>query len=415
MTSAMQGSAEADGHQAATTPGPLGGLRVLEFGSLLAGPFCGQILADFGAEVIKCELPGSGDPMRDWGRERACGKSLWWPIVARGKKSVTVNLREPQGQDLVRRMADHADIVIENFRPGTMERWNLGYEQLSKNNPGLIMVRVSGYGQDGPYSARAGFGAIGEAMGGLRYVVGDPRTPPSRVGISIGDSLAAMFAAIGALVAVRAREVTGRGQIVDSAIYEAVLGLMESLIPEYVFAGYIRERTGSVLPNVAPSNIFESSDNKMVLIAANQNTVFSRLCEAMGRPELATEERFASHTARGANQAVLDEIIGAWTATLDAAALLSALHAAGVPAGETYRAPEMLTDPHFAARNAITAVPHPDFGEFPMQNVVPKLSETPGKIRWAGPPLGEHTDEVLQDLLGLSDEELSPLRVAGII
>jgi crotonobetainyl-CoA:carnitine CoA-transferase CaiB-like acyl-CoA transferase len=394
---------------------PLSGLRVLEFGSLLAGPFCGQLFADFGAEVIKCELPGIGDPMREWGREKVGGASLWWPIVARGKKSVTVNLRTDEGQDLVRRMVKDADVLVENFRPGTMERWNLGYEELSAINPRLVMVRVSGYGQYGPYSDRAGFGAIGEAMGGLRYVVGDPRTPPSRVGVSIGDSLAALFATIGALVALRARDVTGRGQVVDSAIYESVLGLMESLIPEYVFTGYIRERTGSILPNVAPSNIFSTSDGKMVLVAANQDSVFGRLCAAMNALELADDDRFRTHSARGANQAELDELIGRWTSQLEAESLLKLLHDHGVPAGEIYRAPEMLNDEHFAAREAITNVPHPELGDFPMQNVVPKLSETPGHIRWPGPRLGEHTDEVLRELLQLADDELAALRSSGIV
>jgi formyl-CoA transferase len=353
--------------------------------------------------------------MREWGRERANGNSLWWPIVARGKKSVTLNLRTPRGQDLVRGLAKQADIVIENFRPGTMERWNLGWEELSSINSRLIMTRVSGYGQTGPYAARAGFGAIGEAMGGLRYVVGDPRTPPSRMGISIGDSLAAMNAAIGTLVALQAREVTGRGQVVDSAIYESVLGLMESLIPEYVFTGYIRERTGSILPNVAPSNIYESRDDKLILIAANQDTVFTRLCEAMGRPELAEDERFSSHIGRGAHQAELDALIGRWAAQVEAEPLLKLLHESGVPAGETYRAPEMLNDRHFAAREAIITVDHPDLGEFPMQNVVPKLSETPGQVRWVGPRLGEHTDEVMHGLLGLSHEELASMRTDGVI
>ena len=394
---------------------PLAGIRVLELGSLIAGPFCGQMFADFGADVIKCELPRIGDPMREWGREKVGGASLWWPIVARGKKSVTVNLRTREGQDLVRRMVEQADVVIENFRPGTMERWNLGYEELSAVNPGLVMVRVSGYGQDGPYSGRAGFGAIGEAMGGLRYVNGDPRTPPSRTGISIGDSLAALFATIGALVALRARDVTGRGQVVDSAIYESVLGLMESLIPEYVFTNHIRERTGSILPNVAPSNIYPTADGKLVLIAANQNSVFSRLCTAMNEPDLASDSRFATHSARGANQAELDRIIGAWTSHLDAAPLMKLLHDQAVPTGEIYRAPEMLDDEHFAAREAIANVDHPELGKFPMQNVVPKLSSTPGRIRWVGPSLGEHTDEVLRDLLQMSGEEISALRSSGIV
>ena len=273
-------------------------LKVLEMGQLLAGPFCGQLLADFGAEVIKCEQPGAGDPMRQWGREKPHGKSLWWPVVARNKKSITLNLRTPEGQEIVRDLIKSTDILIENFRPGTMERWNLGYEQLAEINPRLVMVRVTGFGQTGPYASRAGYGAIGEAMGGLRYVVGDPKTQPSRMGISIGDELAAIHACMGALMAIHARERTGRGQIVDSAIYEAVLNMMESLVTEYNVADYVRERTGPILPNVSPSNVFDTADRKLLLIAANQDTVFKRLAEAMGQPELAEDERYATHSAR---------------------------------------------------------------------------------------------------------------------
>ncbi len=268
--------------------GALSDLRVLEMGQLLAGPFCGQLLADFGAEVIKLEQPGEGDPMRQWGREKPHGKSLWWPVVARNKKSVTLNLRTPEGQEIVRDLVRRSDILIENFRPGTMERWNLGYDQLAVINPRLVMVRVTGFGQTGPYASRAGYGAIGEAMGGLRYVGGDPSTQPSRMGISIGDELAAIHACMGALMAIHARERTGRGQVVDSAIYEAVLNMMESLVTEYDAAGYVRERTGPILPNVSPSNVFNTADGKLILIAANQDTVFRRLAEAMGRPELDT-------------------------------------------------------------------------------------------------------------------------------
>ena len=266
--------------------GPLGDLRVLELGTLLAGPFCGQLLGDLGAEVIKIEPPGQGDPMRVWGRQKAGDPSLWWPVIARNKKAITLDLRQAEGQALLLELAAKSDFLLENFRPGTLEKWNLGWERLHAANPRLIMIRVSGYGQTGPYAARAGFGAIGEAMGGLRYVVGDPGSPPARVGISLGDSLAATFACVGALSALHHRERTGEGQVVDSAIYEAVLGMMESLVTEFDKTGYIRERTGAILPNVAPSNVYPTSDG-LVLIAANQDTVFRRLCEAMGNPALA--------------------------------------------------------------------------------------------------------------------------------
>ena len=393
----------------------LDGLRVLETGVLVAGPFCGQLLADFGAEVIKIEQPGTGDPMREWGREKSGGHSLWWPVVARNKKSVTLNLREPRGRDLVRRLAASSDIMVENFRPGTLERWGLGYEELSAINPRLILVRVTGFGQTGPYSGRPGYGSVGEAMGGLRYVVGNPDAPPTRVGISIGDTLAATFACVGALCALHARERTGRGQVVDSAIYEAVLGVMESLIPEYAVAGYIRERSGAIIPNVAPSNVYPTADEQMVIIAANQDTVFGRLAEAMDRPDLASDERYATHVARGAHQDELDELIAAWTAGLDAEELNEVLLQHGVPTGHIYRAPEMLRDPHFAAREAIVRLTHPEIGEVPMQNVVPKLSETPGRLKWPGPELGAHNEEILTGLLGLDSDELADLAADGIV
>jgi formyl-CoA transferase len=395
--------------------GPLQDIRVVEMGQLLAGPFCGQLLADFGAEVIKIEPPGVGDPMREWGREKAHGKSLWWPVVARNKKSITLNLREREGQEIARRLIAKSDLLIENFRPGTMERWGLGFDPLSALNPKLIMVRVTGYGQTGPYSGRAGFGAIGEAVGGLRYVVGDPSTPPSRMGISIGDSLAATFAALGAVMALHARGRTGRGQVVDSAIYEAVLAMMESLVSEYAETGYIRERTGAILPNVAPSNVYPTRDGLMLLIAANQDTVFRRLVEAMDEPGLADDPRYTTHAARGKHQRELDDHIAKWTRTLDAGPLEALLEQKGVPAGRIYRAPEMLADPHFAAREAIIRLAHPEFGRLAMQNVAPRLSATPGRVRHAGPALGEHNREILGGLLGIDEPGRAKLTVAGIV
>ena len=394
--------------------GPLHDLRVIEMGQLLAGPFCGQLLADFGADVIKIEPPGQGDPMREWGREKAGGTSLWWPVVARGKRSVTLNLREAEGQEIVRRLVADADILIENFRPGTLERRGLAPSDLRALNPRLIVVRVSGYGQTGPYADRPGYGAIGEAMGGLRGVIGEPDRPPARAGISIGDTLAAIFACVGTLVALHSRSNTGAGQIVDSALYEAVLGVMESLIPEYTIAGYVRPRTGSILPNVAPANAYPTADGEH-LISGNQDTVWRRLAVAMGRPELGDDERFATHNARGEHQSELDDLLGDWTRTLTSAELEAVLNEHSVPNGKIYTAPDMLADAHFAAREAIVTMVHPLLGDFPMQNVVPKLSDTPGEVRWVGPELGEHTDEVLTELLGLDDETRAGLRERGVI
>ncbi len=394
---------------------PLDDLRVVEFGQLLAGPFCGQLLGDFGAEVVKVEDPRNGDPMRQWGREKPHGKSLWWPVVARNKQSVTLNLRDPEGQAMARKLLDTADVLVENFRPGTLERWGLAPETLWETNPGLVITRVTGYGQTGPYAPRAGFGSVGEAMGGIRYVMGDPGTPPVRAGISLGDSLAATFACLGTLVALHARGRTGRGQVVDSAIYEAVLAFMESLVPEWAVAGYQRERTGATLPNIAPSNVYPSADGDLVLIAANQDSVFGRLAEAMGEPGLAADERYSTHGARGANMAELDDHIATWTATHESGALLELLHGAGVPAGQIFRAKDMLEDPHFAAREAIVRITHRDFGEIPMQNVAPKLSSTPGRVRTTGPELGEHNDAVWGGLLGISPADRRRLQERGVI
>lgn len=394
--------------------GPLSDIRVIEAGSLIAGPFCGQLLADFGAEVIKVEDPASGDPMRLWGRE-ADGVPLAWPIIARNKKSVTCNLRTSEGQRILRELAAGADVLVENFRPGTLERWGLDYETLRELNPGLILVRVTGYGQDGPYSERAGFGSIGEAMGGIRHVTGEPDRPPSRVGVSLGDSLAGTFSALGAVMAVHARERTGRGQVVDTAIYEAVLGFMESLIPEWELAGSRRERTGSVLPKIAPSNAYPTADGAEILIGANRDTVFTRLCELMGEPDLATGASYGTHHARGEHQKELDDLIAAWTAQFGSDDLLDKLHSAGVPAGRVYTAEDMVSDPHFAARQAVVRLLHPQLGEFPMQNVVPRLSETPGEVRSLGPELGQHNAEVYGKVLGADEGQLQKWRSERVI
>lgn len=395
--------------------GPLAGVRVVECGTLLAGPFCGQLLGDFGAEVIKVEDPGAGDPMRQWGQVKVEGRSLHWPIIARNKKSVTADLRRAEGQALLRGLLERSDVLVENFRPGTLEKWGLGPAELAELNPRLVAVRVSGYGQTGPYAPRAGFGSIGEAMGGVRYLSGEPDRPPSRIGISLGDSLAATFAALGAVLALRARDRTGRGQVVDSAIYEAVLALMEAVVPEWELAGYQRQRTGSILPGAAPSNVYPTRDGDEVLVAANRDTVFARLAAAMGRPELAGDKRYATNDARGAHQAELDALVAAWTATQDADALLDALADAGVPAGRIYQTKDMLADPHFAAREAVVRLFHPQLGDFPLQNVAPKLSDTPGAVRTLGPELGAHNDEVYRGLLGLGDDELDRLRAGGIV
>ena len=390
--------------------GGLQGLRVIEMGQLIAGPFCGQLMGDHGAEVIKIEQPGEGDPMRSWGR----GKPVWFPVIARNKKCITLNLRSARGQELARRLILKADFLLENFRPGTLEKWNLDYASLRELHRGLIMIRVSGYGQTGPYAGRAGYGSIGEAMGGMRYLAGDPSTPPSRVGLSIGDALAATFACLGALTALNHRHRTGEGQVVDSAIYEAVLAMMESTVPEYTEAGVIRERTGSILPKIAPSNVYRTADGQ-ILIGANQDSVWRRLAECMGRPELGSDPRFADHVARGENQAEIDALIEAWTVTLPTAQVLEKMHAGGVPAGQIYRAPEMIADPQFAAREALVKVAHPVFQNLWMQNVAPKLSGTPGEVAWPGPELGQHNEEIYGGLLGLGAAERAALQAEGVI
>jgi formyl-CoA transferase len=393
----------------------LDGTKVLELGQLIAGPFCGQILADFGAEVIKIEPPGRGDAMRQWGKADAEGNTMWWSVLGRNKQSITLDLRKAAGQEIVRQLVRDTDILIENFRVGTMEGWGLGWKELAAANPRLIMVRITGFGQTGPYASRAGFASVCEAMGGLRYLCGYPDRPPVRAGISIGDSLAGVYGALGALLGLQYRERTGRGQVVDASIFESVLAMMEGVVAEYDRSGHIRERSGSTLPGIAPSNAYPTRDGTGIVIGANQDTVFQRLCEAMGRPDLAGDARFSSHRARGERQEELDELISNWTRERDAAELVELLAQCGVPAGLVYRAPEMLGDPHFQARDAIIRVSDPRFGAIAMQNAFPRMSESPGRVLRGGPLLGEHTQKVLRDRLGFKDEEITLLQQEQVI
>jgi crotonobetainyl-CoA:carnitine CoA-transferase CaiB-like acyl-CoA transferase len=379
---------------------------------LLAGPFCGQLLGDMGADVIKVEPPGAGDPMRLWGQGE---EKVQWEVIARNKRSVSANLRMAKGQALVRRLISKADVLVENFKPGTMEKWGLGPDALLADNPGLIIARMSGYGQTGPYSDRAGFGGIGEAMGGWRYIVGEPDRPPSRMGISIGDTLTASYGAMGILAALHHRDRTGQGQVIDAALYESVLQVMEGLVAEYDHSGFIRERSGSILTGIAPSNVYRCKDGDY-MIGANKDSLWQRLTEAMGRPELGHDLRYATHIARGENQQELDELINAWTATLTVDQVDALMIAHSIPAGRVYRAPEMLADPHFAAREAIVEVETERFGRLKMQNAFPKFSVTPSGVRRPAPSLvGQHNAEVYGELLGLGESDLASLQAAGAI
>ncbi len=392
--------------------GALSDIRVIELGQLLAGPFCGQLLGDMGADVIKVEPPGSGDPMREWGQG---DEKVNWEVIARNKRSVSINLRIPAGQTLVRKLIATADVLVENFKPGTLEKWGLGPEALHADNPGLIIARMSGYGQTGPYSDRAGFGGIGEAMGGWRYIVGEPDRPPSQMGISIGDTLTATYGCMGVLAALHARERTSKGQVVDAALYESVMQVMESLIPEYDRMGIIRERSGSFLPGIAPSNVYRCRDGDF-MIGANKDAIFKRLGIAMGRPELGDDPRYASHVARGSNQIELDALIDEWTRTLTIAQVDALMIEHSIPAGQVYRAPEMIADPHIKARGAIVEVETERFGKLKMQGTFPRLSGTPSSIRRAAPSkVGQHNAEVYAELLGLCADDLANLTAAGAI
>ena len=392
---------------------PLAGLKVLELGALIAGPFCAKILAEFGAEVIKIEPPGQGDPLRKW-RYVKDGTSVWWHVQSRGKKSVALDLRKPEGQAIARKLALAADIVVENFRPGTMEDWGMGYDALAAANPSLVMVRISGYGQTGPYRERPGFGVIGEAMGGLRHVTGTPDRPPSRTGISIGDTLSALYGVIGAMMALEARRKTGRGQVVDVALYESVFSVMESLLPEFDAFGAIRERTGSILPGIAPSSAYRCGDGSFVLIGANADSIFKRLCKAMGRDDLAEDTSLAHNDGRAARQAWLDGEIEAWTSAHSPSDILAGLETAEVPASKIYSIADIAADPHYAAREMIRQIRLADGATLKVPGVVPKLSATPGNFDGGGPALGEHTDEVLRDL-GYDTTAIADLRRRGVI
>lgn len=372
--------------------GPLSGIKVVEICEEM-GEWAGKLLADMGAEVVKIEPPERGDPMRAWGQG---DKPTGWRIIARNKYSVAADLKTKEGQDLARKLILKADILIENFRPGTLERWALDPEKLLEQNAGLIVVRISGYGQYGPYSSRAGFGGIAEAMGGWRKIVGEPDRVPARMGLSIGDTLAASYGCVGALAALHERKSSGKGQVVDVALYESVLQVMESLIPEWTVNGHKRERTGSKIPGVAPSNVYRCRDGDF-MIGANQDSVYARLCEAMGRPELATDERFADHLARARNQDELDAIIEEWTKGFSIEELDQIMIEYGVPAGRIYDAEDMLSDPHFAAREAIIEVDDPEFGQILMQNAFPKLSRTPSGVRRSAPmEIGQDAKEVME-------------------
>jgi formyl-CoA transferase len=385
---------------------PLAGLRVLELGAFIAGPFAGQLLGDLGADVIKIEPPGAGDIMRRYGVRVEDGRNLWWPAIARNKRSVALDLRNAHGQDAVRRIAATCDIVLENFKPGTLAKWGMTYDELAAANPGVILVHVSGFGQTGPRAAEPGFGSIGEAMGGIRHTTGEPDRAPARTGISIGDSLAALFAVVGTLTALHERNTSGRGQEVDVAIYEAVLALMESTVADYELGGVIRTRSGGVLKDVAPANAYPTADGLDVVIAGNADAVYARLCAAMQRPDLA---ELATHEARAEKQDWLDEQIAAWTRTLPADALIELLNQHDVPVGPINRAPELAADPHIAARDMIVRLAAGYEKPVPMAGVVPKLSRTPGAIRHPGPSLGEHTEAVLREA-GLSDDEIRRLQ-----
>jgi formyl-CoA transferase len=393
---------------------PLAGVQVLELGNMIAAPFCTRILAEFGADVIKVEDPKGGDQLRQW-RKMYQGTSLWWLAQARNKKSVAIDMRSAEGQQIVRSLALRADLVVENFRPGTLERWGLGWEALHAAHPGLVMVRLSGYGQTGPYKDRPGFGVVGEAMGGMRYVTGYPDQPPVRMGISIGDTIAALYGAIGALVALHHRKVNGgRGQMVDLALYEAVFGVMESLVPEFDVLGFVRERAGNALPGIVPSNTYPTRDGKYVIIGANGDRIFKRLMQAIGRQDLADDPTLATNDGRVARTAELEAVIAGWCRANDLDHVLRVLEQAEVPSSKVYDARDIMHDPHYAARDMIEQHVLPDGQGVKLPAIMPKLSETPGRTRWLGPRLGEHTDEVLAGL-GYDETRRAALRESRVI
>jgi formyl-CoA transferase len=400
--------------------GALDGLRVLELGVLIAGPFAGRLLADAGAEVIKVEEPGQGDPLREWGQLRHQGRPVWWPVQSRNKKLVTLDLHQKRGRDLLLRLAERSDVLLENFRPGTLERWGLGPDDLWRVNRGLVIARISGYGQTGPYASRPGFAVAGEAMGGLRYINGYPGQAPPRTGISLGDSLAAMFAVQGIVMALYRRETQPdgerRGQVVDASIMESCFAMLESTVPEYGKFGHVRQPSGTSLGNIAPSNVYRSRDDRWIVIGANSDNLFRRLCAVIGRPELVDDDRFSSHWSRGQHADQLDEIIGAWVAAHDAADLDRVMNDSGIVCGPVYTIADIFEDPQYRARDLLVDMADPELGTIVSPGVVPRLSETPGELRWTGPwELGSHNTEIYGGLLGLAGSELRSLAEEGVI
>jgi formyl-CoA transferase len=398
-------------------PGPLAGVRVVELGMLLAGPFAGRLLGDMGAEIIKIEPPGQPDPLREWGKARYEGRSLWWPVQSRNKKCCTLNLRVERGQELLLDLARRADVLLENFRPGTLERWNVGPDRLLEANPRLVIARVSGYGQTGPYAARAGFASAAEAMGGIRHINGFPGEAPPRLHISLGDSLAGMYAVQGILAALYRRDALGGGgQVIDVSLMESCFSLLESMVPEYDRLGVVRGPGGTGLQGVAPSNIFESSDGKRIVIAANADNVFRRLCAAIGQPELADDPRFVTHIARGENQEEIEGIIAEWAAARTAAEIDRLMNEAGVICGPIYTIADIFEDPQFQARDMLIKHVDPEFGEYVGPGIIPKFSDTPCEVRWSATwDEGSHNRDVYGGLLGLSDADLDELKEDGVL
>ncbi|MDS9472555.1 CaiB/BaiF CoA-transferase family protein [Sporosarcina pasteurii] len=395
---------------------PLEGIKVLELGNIVAAPFAGKILAEFGAEVIKVEEPTSGDPLRQW-RVMHNGTSVWWSVQSRNKKSVTANLREPHGQEIVKKLVSKVDVVLENFKPGTLEKWKLGYEELKKINPSIILTRISGYGQTGPYKEKPGFGSVAEAIGGLRYLTGYPDLPPVRMGIAIGDMVAGLYAVIGTLMALRVRDEhpEKKGQVIDVALYEAVFSLLEGVLPEYDLSGQIRERTGSTLPGVAPSNTYECADGKHVVIGGNGDQIFQRLMRAINREDLADEPKYADNQGRADDVNIIDAAIEAWTKKHTLAEVQQVLDQASVPVGPIYNIQDIVKDPHYKARGMLQEVVLPDGKKILVPGIVPKLSETPGKIESNGPTLGEHNEELYSEYLDFTFEDFRKLKEKGVV
>lgn len=408
-------------------PGPLAGIKVLELGTLIAGPFCSRMLAEFGADVIKVEAPGNGDPLRQW-RVLKDGTSLWWSVQARNKKSITLNMKDERAQEIARQLALEADVIIENYRPGVLEKWKLGYEDLKQLNPATIMVRLSGYGQTGPLRDLPGFGAIGESMGGIRYVSGHPDRPPVRIGISIGDSIAALHGVIGAMMALRHRDVTGgrwngkqgadcvagQGQMVDVALYEAVFNMMESMVPEFDFAGVVRERTGGALPGIVPSNTYTTGEGMNIVIAGNGDAIFKRLMSAIGREDMANDPGLARNDGRVPRTEEIDAAIQQWCSTQTIDTALATLQAADVPVGKIYSVKDMMNDAQFLARDMFEQHQFADGTPVKLPGITPKMSETPGQTKWLGPELGAHSDEILQSL-GYDEAHIKMLRDQGVV